>query len=141
MGFSRQEYWSELPCPPPGDLPNPGIEPMSLASSSLQAGSLPESLGKPCSNVYPQSFLRKTNRCHNSLKFVSMACHVGLGEILVPRPRMETVHLGAWSLSHPTTREVPAVFSLVAVFSVTTSTYLFNCSNASFPSVMPSMGV
>ena len=52
---------------------------MSLASSSLQAGSLPESLGKPCSNVYPQSFLRKTNRCHNSLKFVSMACHVGVG--------------------------------------------------------------
>ena len=26
-GFSRQEYWSGLPCPPPGDLPNPGIEP------------------------------------------------------------------------------------------------------------------
>ena len=30
MGFSRQEYWSGLPCPPPGDLPNPGIEPWSL---------------------------------------------------------------------------------------------------------------
>ena len=29
MGFSRQEYWSGLPCPPPGDLPNPGIEPRS----------------------------------------------------------------------------------------------------------------
>ena len=29
MGFSRQEYWSELPFPPPGDLPNPGIEPRS----------------------------------------------------------------------------------------------------------------
>ena len=29
MGFSRQEYWSGLPCPPPGDLPNPGIEPVS----------------------------------------------------------------------------------------------------------------
>ena len=35
--FSRQEYWSGLPCPPPGDLPNPGIEPRSPA---LQAGSL-----------------------------------------------------------------------------------------------------
>ena len=31
MGFSRQEYWSGLPCPPPGDLPYPGIEPMSPA--------------------------------------------------------------------------------------------------------------
>ena len=37
-GFCRQEYWSALPCPPPGDLPNPGIEPRSLA---LQADSLP----------------------------------------------------------------------------------------------------
>ena len=30
MGFSRQEYWSGLPCPPPGDLSDPGIEPTSL---------------------------------------------------------------------------------------------------------------
>ena len=35
MEFSRQEYWSELPCPPPGDLPNPGILPMSLMSPVL----------------------------------------------------------------------------------------------------------
>ena len=45
MGFSRQEHWSGLPCPPPGDLPNPGIEPESPA---LQADSLPsEPPGKP----------------------------------------------------------------------------------------------
>ena len=37
MGFSRQEYWSGLPCPPPGDLPNPGIK---LSSPALQADSL-----------------------------------------------------------------------------------------------------
>ena len=30
MGFFRQEYWSVLPCPPPGDLPNPGIKPGSV---------------------------------------------------------------------------------------------------------------
>ena len=35
MGFSRQEYWSGLPCPPPGDLPDPGIKPESLASLAL----------------------------------------------------------------------------------------------------------
>ena len=35
MGFSRQEYWSGLPCPPPGDLPNPGTEPTSLMSPAL----------------------------------------------------------------------------------------------------------
>ena len=33
--FSRQEYWSELPCPPPGDLPDPGIELTSLMSPVL----------------------------------------------------------------------------------------------------------
>ena len=41
MGFSRQEYWSGLPCPPPGDLPNPGIESLSLSLLHWQAGSLP----------------------------------------------------------------------------------------------------
>ena len=35
MGFSRKEYWSGLPCPAPGDLPDPGIEPMSLMSPAL----------------------------------------------------------------------------------------------------------
>ena len=35
MGFSRQEYYSGLPCPPPGDLPDPGIEPESLMSPAL----------------------------------------------------------------------------------------------------------
>ena len=37
MGVSRQEYWNGLPCPPPGDLPNPGIEPM-YPMSLAQAG-------------------------------------------------------------------------------------------------------
>ena len=35
IGFSRQEYWSELACPPPGDLPDPGIELASLTSPAL----------------------------------------------------------------------------------------------------------
>ena len=35
MGFPRQEYWSVLPFPPPGDLPDPGIEPSSLVSPAL----------------------------------------------------------------------------------------------------------
>ena len=38
MEFSRQEYWSELPLPPPGDLPDPGVEPKSLASPVLEGG-------------------------------------------------------------------------------------------------------
>ena len=38
MGFSRQEHWSGLPCPPPGDLPDTGIEPAAaIAAKSLQS--------------------------------------------------------------------------------------------------------
>ena len=52
MGFSRQEYWSGLPCPPLEDLPHPGIEPISPASPTLQADSLPtEPPGKSKLNV------------------------------------------------------------------------------------------
>ena len=38
VDFSRQEYWSALPFPPPGDLPNPGIEPKSLTFPALAGG-------------------------------------------------------------------------------------------------------
>jgi len=38
MGFPRQEYWSGLPFPPPGDLPDPGIESESIASPELAGG-------------------------------------------------------------------------------------------------------
>ena len=49
MGFSRQEYWSELPFPSAGDLPDSGVE---LRSPALQADSLlTEPSGKPCSVV------------------------------------------------------------------------------------------
>ena len=48
MGFSRQEYWSGLPFPSPGDLPDPGIEP---GSPAFQADALTsEPPGKPCIN-------------------------------------------------------------------------------------------
>ena len=41
MGFSRQENWSGLLCPTPGDLPKPEIKPMSPAAPALQVDSLP----------------------------------------------------------------------------------------------------
>ena len=46
LGFSRQEYWSGVPFPSPGDLPNPGIEP---GSPALQADALPS---EPPGNLY-----------------------------------------------------------------------------------------
>ena len=49
MGFSSQEYWSGLPFPSPGDLPNPGVEP---GSPALQADTLPpEPPGKPIERI------------------------------------------------------------------------------------------
>ena len=45
--FSKQEYWSGLPCPPPGDLPNPGIKPMPLMSPALVGSLLLTSPEKP----------------------------------------------------------------------------------------------
>ena len=54
MGFSRQEYWSGLPSPSPGDFPNPGIEP---ASPALQADSLPsEPSGKARTQKPPETW-------------------------------------------------------------------------------------
>ena len=53
MGFSKQEYWSGLSCPPPGHLPHPGIEPTSLMSPAL-AGRL--------FTTEPPHFNRKTRK-------------------------------------------------------------------------------
>ena len=49
MGFSRQEYWSGLPFPSPGDLPHPGIEPRSPV---LHADSLPTELWGEAPEVF-----------------------------------------------------------------------------------------
>ena len=70
MGFSSQEYWSGLPCPSPGDLPNPGIKP---GSPALQAYSLPtELLGKPTICEYHPTNKPPTNPAkHNKLHDIS----------------------------------------------------------------------
>ena len=53
MGFFRQEYWSGLPFPPPGDLPSAGIKPTSLASPALQVDFFAaEPTGKPMHKHY-----------------------------------------------------------------------------------------
>ena len=52
MGLSQQEYWSGLPCPPPGDLLNSEIEPLSSASPAMRVDSSPtEPPGKPKLNI------------------------------------------------------------------------------------------
>ena len=64
MGFSRQEYWSELPFPSPGDLPDPGIQP---GSPALRADALTsEPPGKPI-----VSYLSWSSHTQLSLLFIS----------------------------------------------------------------------
>ena len=49
VGFPRQEYWSGLPFPPPGNLPDPEIEPKSPASPALASGFITT---EPCGKAY-----------------------------------------------------------------------------------------
>ena len=71
-GFSRQGYWSGLPRPPPGNLPNPGIEPRSPA---LQVDSLPsEPLGKSKNtgvSIHP--FSRRSSQLRNQTRVSCIA--------------------------------------------------------------------
>ena len=79
MGFSRQEYWSGLPFPSLGDLPNPGIEPRA---PELQAESLPTELqGKPSFRIDWFELLAvqgtlKSLLQHHSLKASILQCSV-----------------------------------------------------------------
>ena len=68
MGFSRQEYWSGLQCSPPGDLPNPGIEP---GSPALQADPLPLShQGSPRSKCDSSNVKHTNLTSWNSMCFL-----------------------------------------------------------------------
>ena len=67
MGFSRQEYWSGLPCPPPGDLPDPGIEPAFPVIPALQVDSSPLSHQETPIHRYPHTtfFLKEKKTIEN----------------------------------------------------------------------------
>ena len=73
MGFSQQEYWSGLPCPPPGDLPDPGIKPISPVTP---ADSLPaEPSGKPhflYTYIFSKSLLKLCDHMEYSYDNVHM---------------------------------------------------------------------
>ena len=90
-GFSRQEYWSGLPYPPPGDLPNPGIEP---GCPALQADSLPsEPPGRPCVSE-TNTTLYVNNTSIKKKFFLNLR-----GQIPIYRWRFESLSLTClWSL-------------------------------------------
>ena len=78
MGFSRQEYWSGLPFPSPGDLPNPGIEP---GSPALRADALPseppgKTLRSKNNNQILKDFKRKGRLCFRQYVDIDMYKHI-----------------------------------------------------------------
>ena len=78
MGFSRQQYWSGLPFPSPGDLPNPGIEPRSPA---LQVDSLPAG---PPGNVFfilPKSWINPNVLGLGGVRELMMDTEAGCAEV------------------------------------------------------------
>ena len=97
LGFPRQEYWSGLPFPPPGDLPDPGMEPVSLVS---QADSLSiEPRSKP-SSVYTSMLLSQFVPPFSSPS-LSTSYGPNLDVILCPVHRLEedlTSELETWNL-------------------------------------------
>ena len=91
MGFSRREHWSGLPCPPPGDLPNPGIEPESSGPLALQADSLPLShRGSPEDSG-------KSQESHDSdLGVLSPDTHAPNSHEALPPPGAQQVSPDLW---------------------------------------------
>ena len=71
MEFSRQEYWSKLPFSSPGDLPNPGIEPMSLASAAFHVDSLALSHQNDWNQLNKQQYLRSPRQFFPALLMLS----------------------------------------------------------------------
>ena len=93
MGFSRQEYWSELPVPSPGDLSDPGIEPRSLA---LRAEVLTSEQPGIRPLVNPERDVTERKRCKTSTAQVLSARSPGFRPVLIfigpPLPLFPALH-------------------------------------------------
>ena len=110
MRFSRQEYWSGVPFPSPGDLPDPGIEPMSLIAPALQMDSLPlaparkphnrDNCGKELLYMEPRSSPLQSLHC----------CSLGLQRVsLNPGPYEKPSNTETYLIIRILTKTVPTV--------------------------------
>ena len=98
VGFSRQECWSGLPYPSPGDLPDPGIEP---GSPTLQEDSLPsEPPGKPLSDYY-RSYYKGSDPewCYGVMPGVTLRQGWGLSALSAP-----------WRSRHQVLQRIPCLW-------------------------------
>ena len=94
IGFSRQDYWSGLPFPSPGDLPNPGIEPMSPA---LQTGTLPSEPPGKLREVVKNPPAKAGDRGGTcSISGLGRSLRVGNSNLLQYSCLGNPMHRGAW---------------------------------------------
>ena len=70
----KPEYWSGSPCPPPGDLPNPGTEPASLVSPALAGRFFTTSANWKAANHYREVQIETTMRLHITLVRMAFIC-------------------------------------------------------------------
>ena len=77
MGFPRQEYWSGLPCPPAGNLPDSGIEPASLTSPAWASRFFTTSEAQPY-RIFLQNFIDYKTLLQVSLWCSQHSCKVGI---------------------------------------------------------------
>ena len=93
MGFSRQEYWSGLPFPTPRDLPNPGIQPMSLAPPALAGRFFTTALpGKPQSFIHSPIKYTHGKLCLKASSLTTIRKHKVMGKSLDAGVRQTQVH-------------------------------------------------
>ena len=112
MRFSRQEYWSRLPCPPSGDHPDPGIEPVSLGSPTLEVDSLPL---VPPGNTFQFSSVE------------SLSC--------------ARLFATPWTAAHQAITNSRSLLKLMTMESVMPSSNLILCCPLLLPSIFPSIRV
>ena len=98
-GFPRQEYWSRLPFPSPGDLPDPGFEPASLKSPALTVGSLPLAPPKSPQRGTYCSGKERHWEWESCVKIHRARQSEGSEEEPVPRPSWETPALASTHLA------------------------------------------
>ena len=110
MGFYRQEYWSGLPCSPPGDLPDPGTGPVSLTSPALAGGFFTTRATCCCCSVASHVWLFGTpwTAAHQaSLSFISQSLHKPC-----PHELPIHVHWDGIQPSHPLSSPSLSAFTL-----------------------------
>ena len=118
VGFSRQEYWSGLPCPSPGNLPNPGLNPGLLHCKELQ--------GSPCGTIWYPKFQRW------SFSSVQFSCPV-MSDSLQPH--------GLQHARLPCPSPIPGICSNSCLSVMPSNNLILWCLLLLLPSIFPSIRI